>query len=280
MANFPLSQLSTIDLPDIEEDDFSMEDFSSLQNIDDPLNCLDWHLNAEVFDGLEDFINLPLDDSTLGLTRVEHHTRKTGSTKVEPCPTTSSVDPDGASCVTNGSGNQNSYMELDHKPEEVIEGISNSSMELPRRKHETKKRLGARGLSTKGQRKQRQMVNLDVSWPKKKRNTSSQKRRIWSVEPPVWLLNNALTEGNEKLTKDETNEVQVNVSKIDHGETISHSCSYCGTKETPQWRRGPKGPSTLCNACGIRYRTGNMELRRRHSNKKRKYHRNQHQIEG
>ncbi|KAJ8759735.1 hypothetical protein K2173_009836 [Erythroxylum novogranatense] len=28
----------------------------------------------------------------------------------------------------------------------------------------------------------------------------------------------------------------------------------CTTFQTPMWRRGPHGPRTLCNACGIRYR--------------------------
>ncbi|MQL76456.1 hypothetical protein Taro_008850, partial [Colocasia esculenta] len=31
-------------------------------------------------------------------------------------------------------------------------------------------------------------------------------------------------------------------------------CSDCGTTQTPLWRRGPAGPKSLCNACGIRYR--------------------------
>ncbi|CAA6665466.1 unnamed protein product [Spirodela intermedia] len=31
-------------------------------------------------------------------------------------------------------------------------------------------------------------------------------------------------------------------------------CSDCGTSRTPLWRRGPAGPKSLCNACGIRYR--------------------------
>eukprot|EP00210_Caulerpa_lentillifera_P008204 g7833.t1 len=31
-----------------------------------------------------------------------------------------------------------------------------------------------------------------------------------------------------------------------------HCCAQCGTTQTPQWRNGPKGPRTLCNACGIR----------------------------
>ncbi|KAF4359184.1 hypothetical protein F8388_005293 [Cannabis sativa] len=28
----------------------------------------------------------------------------------------------------------------------------------------------------------------------------------------------------------------------------------CGTHSTPMWRRGPLGPKTLCNACGIKFR--------------------------
>ncbi|CAN6247366.1 unnamed protein product [Urochloa humidicola] len=31
------------------------------------------------------------------------------------------------------------------------------------------------------------------------------------------------------------------------------ACTHCDSTETPQWRAGPAGPGTLCNACGIRY---------------------------
>ncbi|KAI5785933.1 hypothetical protein EDC01DRAFT_662132 [Geopyxis carbonaria] len=30
-------------------------------------------------------------------------------------------------------------------------------------------------------------------------------------------------------------------------------CTDCGTLESPEWRKGPKGPKTLCNACGLRW---------------------------
>ncbi|KAJ8770837.1 hypothetical protein K2173_021752 [Erythroxylum novogranatense] len=29
---------------------------------------------------------------------------------------------------------------------------------------------------------------------------------------------------------------------------------FCGARDTPMWRRGPQGPKTLCNACGIKFR--------------------------
>jgi hypothetical protein len=30
------------------------------------------------------------------------------------------------------------------------------------------------------------------------------------------------------------------------------ACAQCGTTRTPQWREGPEGPKTLCNACGVK----------------------------
>ncbi|KAG6505629.1 GATA transcription factor 7-like [Zingiber officinale] len=35
-------------------------------------------------------------------------------------------------------------------------------------------------------------------------------------------------------------------------------CTHCGIQKTPQWRAGPTGPKTLCNACGVRYKTGRL----------------------
>lgn len=32
-----------------------------------------------------------------------------------------------------------------------------------------------------------------------------------------------------------------------------YRCSDCGTSDSPEWRKGPKGPKTLCNACGLRW---------------------------
>jgi len=33
----------------------------------------------------------------------------------------------------------------------------------------------------------------------------------------------------------------------------TRECSSCHTKESSQWRRGPRGSKTLCNACGLKY---------------------------
>ncbi|KAK1289224.1 GATA transcription factor 8 [Acorus calamus] len=40
--------------------------------------------------------------------------------------------------------------------------------------------------------------------------------------------------------------------------TNNRKCMHCGIEGTPQWRAGPVGPKTLCNACGVRYKSGRL----------------------
>ncbi|RWW21202.1 hypothetical protein GW17_00014653 [Ensete ventricosum] len=40
--------------------------------------------------------------------------------------------------------------------------------------------------------------------------------------------------------------------------TDGRKCLHCLTDKTPQWRTGPMGPKTLCNACGVRYKSGRL----------------------
>ncbi|GLT39206.1 hypothetical protein SLA2020_134120 [Shorea laevis] len=39
---------------------------------------------------------------------------------------------------------------------------------------------------------------------------------------------------------------------------LQRRCSHCGVTKTPQWRAGPLGTKTLCNACGVRYKSGRL----------------------
>ncbi|KAK9683787.1 hypothetical protein RND81_10G164300 [Saponaria officinalis] len=45
-------------------------------------------------------------------------------------------------------------------------------------------------------------------------------------------------------------------SELSSGEV--RRCLHCATDKTPQWRTGPLGPKTLCNACGVRYKSGRL----------------------
>ncbi|TFY51824.1 hypothetical protein EVG20_g10821 [Dentipellis fragilis] len=35
--------------------------------------------------------------------------------------------------------------------------------------------------------------------------------------------------------------------------TEQYVCNTCGRTNSPEWRKGPRGPKTLCNACGLRW---------------------------
>ncbi|GJP52686.1 hypothetical protein CLOM_g11779 [Closterium sp. NIES-68] len=39
---------------------------------------------------------------------------------------------------------------------------------------------------------------------------------------------------------------------------IIRRCTHCSSTTTPQWRAGPLGPKTLCNACGVRFKSGRL----------------------
>lgn len=41
-------------------------------------------------------------------------------------------------------------------------------------------------------------------------------------------------------------------------DAVVKKCTHCEVTKTPQWREGPMGPKTLCNACGVRYRSGRL----------------------
>ncbi|GAU15868.1 hypothetical protein TSUD_40890 [Trifolium subterraneum] len=43
-----------------------------------------------------------------------------------------------------------------------------------------------------------------------------------------------------------------------NGSLPVRKCMHCEITKTPQWRAGPMGPKTLCNACGVRYKSGRL----------------------
>ncbi|GAA0165952.1 zinc finger transcription factor [Lithospermum erythrorhizon] len=60
------------------------------------------------------------------------------------------------------------------------------------------------------------------------------RKQIWALElPPVPVITNKSS-------------------------SIGRRCLHCQADKTPQWRAGPMGPKTLCNACGVRYKSGRL----------------------
>ncbi|XP_073157192.1 GATA transcription factor 7-like [Henckelia pumila] len=46
--------------------------------------------------------------------------------------------------------------------------------------------------------------------------------------------------------------------EADGGVISGRRCAHCQVQKTPQWRAGPLGPKTLCNACGVRFKSGRL----------------------
>ncbi|OVA18733.1 zinc finger protein [Macleaya cordata] len=45
-----------------------------------------------------------------------------------------------------------------------------------------------------------------------------------------------------------------NLNNLNGDPLLARRCANCDTTSTPLWRNGPRGPKSLCNACGIRYK--------------------------
>ncbi|PKU87556.1 GATA transcription factor 4 [Dendrobium catenatum] len=50
----------------------------------------------------------------------------------------------------------------------------------------------------------------------------------------------------------------INKKKQGNNESGARRCTHCSSEKTPQWRTGPLGPKTLCNACGVRFKSGRL----------------------
>ncbi|CAJ1793963.1 unnamed protein product [Sphenostylis stenocarpa] len=99
-------------------------------------------------------------------------------------------------------------------------------------------------------------------------------------DPPLlkqayWLADSELImpkpkEGQEEVTKvaGEVVEKEIVIKKESFGDSelegsngqqpMPRRCTHCLAQRTPQWRAGPLGPKTLCNACGVRYKSGRL----------------------
>ncbi|XP_043715568.1 GATA transcription factor 4-like [Telopea speciosissima] len=117
---------------------------------------------------------------------------------------------------------------------------------------------------------------LETSVPgraRSKRSRAASTQRTWTSLPEYGNL----VTGKYKLISNITSQARnressSSVSPLMMGEQSSPSpssssssssgevrkCTHCASEKTPQWRTGPLGPKTLCNACGVRYKSGRL----------------------
>lgn len=82
-------------------------------------------------------------------------------------------------------------------------------------------------------------------WPLSESSTSS------SSSSPMFQMYNDVTHSAESFMRKPP-------AKKQKQQNSERRCSHCLVQNTPQWRTGPLGAKTLCNACGVRYKSGRL----------------------
>ncbi|KAL0689179.1 hypothetical protein Bca4012_088856 [Brassica carinata] len=87
-------------------------------------------------------------------------------------------------------------------------------------------------------------------------DSSSSSSSSSNPSSPLWLSGaEFLDENAVKRQKKAKKKVLENGGQT---QTQTRRCTHCGVQKTPQWRAGPLGAKTLCNACGVRFKSGRL----------------------
>ncbi|CAK9157067.1 unnamed protein product [Ilex paraguariensis] len=95
-------------------------------------------------------------------------------------------------------------------------------------------------------------------------SSSSSSSTTSSLPPNPWLISTSLSQTAESYIekppakKHKKKPATETSGGGGGGSQQPRRCSHCGVQKTPQWRAGPLGAKTLCNACGVRYKSGRL----------------------
>ncbi|GMH38576.1 hypothetical protein BSKO_06460 [Bryopsis sp. KO-2023] len=109
-------------------------------------------------------------------------------------------------------------------------------------------------------RHQQQAQRVAKQPPATKLKRSKRRRRCTSMDDAHSMA--ALDESPDDEFDDEDDD-EVRDDRVGSGLSGSSGlpqrrCTHCGASKTPQWRAGPFGQKTLCNACGVKYKAGRL----------------------
>ncbi|KAK9149324.1 hypothetical protein Scep_008081 [Stephania cephalantha] len=119
--------------------------------------------------------------------------------------------------------------------------------------------MKARSSSEK-QQQQQLLVQSDTSiiGKQQQQQPDIQRRRNGARKSPKQAVEGGPGSVVGTSSKKKEHQLRVEGSGSLSGNADGRKCLHCGTDKTPQWRTGPMGPKTLCNACGVRYKSGRL----------------------
>ncbi|CAK7329615.1 unnamed protein product [Dovyalis caffra] len=89
-------------------------------------------------------------------------------------------------------------------------------------------------------------------------STSSTSSMPCLVSTKMFQTINSVSWFSEPPMKKSKKRQAVQTSGLMASTQFQRRCSHCQVQKTPQWRTGPLGAKTLCNACGVRYKSGRL----------------------
>ncbi|XP_076929955.1 uncharacterized protein LOC143594567 [Bidens hawaiensis] len=141
-------------------------------------------------------------------------------------------------------------------------GIFNRDLESPQYQHEGDN-FGSQAYNDHGIENDMNTNLHQVKW------MSSKMRVMLKMKKSDHPLNlNTHSSTSTEIAKLEEHKLSSSpMEETDNSSNITSSnnipirvCSDCNTTKTPLWRSGPRGPKSLCNACGIRQRKARRVL--------------------
>ncbi|XP_060168489.1 GATA transcription factor 5-like isoform X2 [Lycium barbarum] len=242
--NVPSDDFSVDDLLDFSDKDFKDGSLQELHEDDekDSFSKSSQNRNSQdsTFSGMESFGELPIPvDELENLEWLSQFVDDTSSEFSLLCPASSFKDKTG--------GFQESRSEPVVRP--VVQKMRAPCFSLPVQRKPRSKRSRPAGRT----------------WcfpsPTVSENSSSPTSSSYGSSPfPSVLFMNPVQDGDwlssveKPLKKPKKNSLAENPVQPGSG----RRCTHCQVQKTPQWRAGPLGPKTLCNACGVRYKSGRL----------------------
>ncbi|CAN4127887.1 unnamed protein product [Withania somnifera] len=98
------------------------------------------------------------------------------------------------------------------------------------------------------------VVSPNTTIPNSPMDTTMQDMSSSSESGTVPSSGKKTVKSSTEKKKESIHHVPSNMASNNEG----RRCLHCATDKTPQWRTGPMGPKTLCNACGVRYKSGRL----------------------
>ncbi|KAG7596240.1 Zinc finger GATA-type [Arabidopsis suecica] len=121
-------------------------------------------------------------------------------------------------------------------------------------------------LSTQNSGSQRLAFPVKGMRSKRRRPTTVRLSYLFPFEPRKSTPGESVTEGYYSSEQHAKQKRKIHLITHTESSTLESSksdgivriCTHCETITTPQWRQGPSGPKTLCNACGVRFKSGRL----------------------